>query len=152
MAEEYGFLRSTAEVCSCAKTVHVSSSYQADILYNHRYAMGAVKPDCPRLGLNIRASMETVAYSETIHQRDRQDERQADVKFLKDYAIRQIARFSHMTDKAAVLAYVDTGLDVTGLSALDVPLTVHQLISRVITDFITFLKSDLLKLSVRLFL
>jgi hypothetical protein len=36
------------------------------------------------------------------------------VKFLKDYAIGQIARFSHTKDKAAVLAYVDAGFDVTG--------------------------------------
>jgi hypothetical protein len=71
--------------------------------------MGAVKPVCPRLGLNIRASTDTVAYSETIHQRDRQDGRQADVKSLEDYAIRQIARFSHTKDKAAVLASVDAG-------------------------------------------
>jgi hypothetical protein len=55
----------------------------------------------------MRASTETVVYSETIHQRDGQDGRQADVKSIKDYAIRQIARFSHTNGKAAVLAYVD---------------------------------------------
>jgi hypothetical protein len=57
------------------------------------------------------------------------------VKSLKDYAIRQVARFSHTKDKAAVLAYVDAGSDVTGPSALDIPLAVHQVISRAITDF-----------------
>jgi hypothetical protein len=77
-----------------------------------------------------------VAYSETTHQRDHQDGRQADVKSLKDYAIQQIARFSHTKDKAAMLTYVDPGLDVTGPSALDIPLAVHQLISRAITHFI----------------
>jgi hypothetical protein len=80
--------------------------------------------------------METVAYSETIHQWDRQDGRQVDVKSLKDYAIRQIARFSHTKDKAAVLAYVHAEFDVTGPLALDIPLAVHQLISRAITHFI----------------
>jgi hypothetical protein len=80
--------------------------------------------------------METGAYSETIHQRDRQDGRQADVKSFKNCAIRQIARFSHRKGKAAMLAYVDAGFDVTGPSALDVPLAVHQLISRAITHFI----------------
>jgi hypothetical protein len=69
--------------------------------------MRAVKPDCPQRGVNIRASTATVAYSETIHQRVRQVGRQGDVKSLKDYAIRQIARFSHTKDKAAVLADVD---------------------------------------------
>jgi hypothetical protein len=93
-----------------------------------------------------------VAYSETIHQWYHQDGRQADVKSLKDYAIRQIARFSHTKDKAAVLAYVDARFDVTGLSALDIPFAVHQLISRATTHLITIPKSDLLKLSVRLFL
>jgi hypothetical protein len=113
-AEKCAFLGSTAEVCSCTETVHVSSSYQADIPCSHRYAMGAVKPVCPGRRLNIRASTETVAYSEMIHQRDRQDRRQAGVKSLKDYVIRQIARFLHTKDKAAVLTYVDAGFDVTG--------------------------------------
>jgi hypothetical protein len=114
--------------------------------------MGAVKPGCPWLGPNIRASTGTVGYSETIHQRDHQDGREADMKSLKDYAIRQIARFSHTKDKAAVLAYVDARFDVTGLSALDIPLTVHRLIYRAITHLITIPKSNLLKLSVRFFL
>jgi hypothetical protein len=140
MAEECAFLGSTAEIYSCAETVHASSSYQADIPCSHRYAMGTVKPVCPRPGLNIRARTETMAYSEKIHQRDRQDGRQTDVKSLKDYAIRQIARFSHTEDKAAVLAYLDTGFDVTGPSALDVPLAVHQLISRAMTHFINIPK------------
>jgi hypothetical protein len=102
--------------------------------------MGAAKPGCPGLGLNIRASTETAAYSETIHQRYRQDGRQADLKSLKDYAIRQIARFSHTKDMAALLAYVDAGFNVTGPSALDVSLAVHQLISRAMTHFINIPK------------
>jgi hypothetical protein len=76
-----------------------------------------------------------VAYPETIHQRDRQDGRQADVKSLRDYAIRQIAGFSHTKDQAAVLAYVNAGFDMTRPSARDIPLAVHQLISRAITHF-----------------
>jgi hypothetical protein len=44
MAEECAFFGSTAEVCSCTETVHVSSSYQADIPCSHRYSMGVVKP------------------------------------------------------------------------------------------------------------
>jgi hypothetical protein len=87
MTKECAFFGSTAEVCSCAETVHVSCFYQADIPCSHRYAMGAMKPGCPRLDLNIRASTETVAYSETIHQRDHQGGRQADLTSLKDYAI-----------------------------------------------------------------
>jgi hypothetical protein len=51
-----------------------------------------------------------------------------------------------------VLAYVDARFDVTGLSALDIPLAVHQLIYRAITHLITIPKSNLLKLSVRFFL
>jgi hypothetical protein len=98
--------------------------------------MGVLKPVCPRLGLNIPASTETVAYSDTIHQRDRQDGRRADVKSLKDYAIQQIARLSPKKDKAAVLAYVHAGFDVTGPSALDIPLVVHQFISRAMAHFI----------------
>jgi hypothetical protein len=98
--------------------------------------MEAAKPICPGLGLNLRASTETVAYSEMTHQRDRQDGRQTDVKSLKDYAIRQIARFSHTNDKVAVLAYVKAGFDVTSPSVLDIPLIVHQRISRAITHFI----------------
>jgi hypothetical protein len=47
---------------------------------------------------------------------------------------------------------VDARFDVTGLSALDILLAVHQLISRAITHLITIPKSDLLKLSVRFFL
>jgi hypothetical protein len=58
------------------------------------------------------------------------------VKSLKDYAIRQITRFSHTKDKAAVLAYVDAGFDVTGPSVLDIPLAVHSLTSRAIAHFI----------------
>jgi hypothetical protein len=63
------------------------------------------------------------------------------VKSLKDYAIRQIVRFSHTKNKAAVLAYVDAGFDVTSPSTLDIPLAVHQLISRAITYFINILKT-----------
>jgi hypothetical protein len=81
-----------------------------------------------------------VAYSDTTHQRDRQDGRQADVKSLKDYAIRQIARFSHTKEKAAVLAYVDAGFDVTDPSAFDIPPAVHQLLSRAIAHFINIHK------------
>jgi hypothetical protein len=36
MPEEWVFFGSTAEVCSCAETVRVSFSYQADILCSHR--------------------------------------------------------------------------------------------------------------------
>jgi hypothetical protein len=102
--------------------------------------MAAVRPGCPWLGLNIRASTETVAYSETMHQRDRQDGRQAEVKSLKNSVIRQIARFSHTKDKVAVLAYVDARFDVIGPSALDILLAVHQLISRAITHFMNIQK------------
>jgi hypothetical protein len=35
MAEEFALFGSTAEVCSCAETVRVSSSYQADIPCSH---------------------------------------------------------------------------------------------------------------------
>jgi hypothetical protein len=77
-----------------------------------------------------------VAYAETIHQQDRQDGRQADVKSLEDYAIREIARFLHTKDKAAVLVSVDAGFYVTSPSALDIPFAVHQLISRAMTHFI----------------
>jgi hypothetical protein len=35
MAEECAFFGSTAEVCSCAEAVHVSSAYQADIPCSH---------------------------------------------------------------------------------------------------------------------
>jgi hypothetical protein len=62
------------------------------------------------------------------------------MKSLKDYAIQQIARFSHRNDKAAVLAYLDAGFNVTGPSALDIPLAVHQLISRAIAHFINIPK------------
>jgi hypothetical protein len=62
------------------------------------------------------------------------------VKSLKDYAIRHIARFSHTKDKVVVLADVDAGFDATGPSALDIPLGVHQLISRAITHFINIPK------------
>jgi hypothetical protein len=102
--------------------------------------MGAVKPGCPWLGPNIRATTGTVGYSETIHQRDRQDGRHADVKSLKNCTIRQIARFSHTKDKAAVLAYLDAGFNVTGPAALDIPLVVRQLISKAITHFMNIPK------------
>jgi hypothetical protein len=74
------------------------------------------------------------------HQRGRQDGRQADVKSLKDYAIRQIAKFSHTKDKAAMLAYVHAGFDMTGPSIIHIPLAVHQLISRAATHFINIPK------------
>jgi hypothetical protein len=74
------------------------------------------------------------------YQRNHQDGRQAHVKPLKDYAIREIARFSHTKNNAAVLADVDAGFDVTDPSALDIPLTVHQLVARAITHFINIPK------------
>jgi hypothetical protein len=93
-----------------------------------------------KLILIVRFACAALDVGHPIHQRGRQDGRQADVKSFRDYAIQQIAKFSHTKYKAAVLADGDSGFDVTGQSALNIPLAVHQLISRAITPFINIPK------------
>jgi hypothetical protein len=51
--------------------------------------------------------------------------------------IRQIKRFLHSADKDAIGQYVAECFDPTSLSALDIPLAVHLLISRGIEVFTT---------------
>jgi hypothetical protein len=57
------------------------------------------------------------------------------MEWVRTYAFRQIKRFSHAKDKDAVLQYVGERLDVTGPSALEIPLAVYQLIARGISHF-----------------
>jgi hypothetical protein len=57
------------------------------------------------------------------------------VEWLRTYAFRQFKRFSHAKDKDAILQYTRERLDVTGSSALEIPLAVHQLIVRGILHF-----------------
>jgi hypothetical protein len=61
----------------------------------------------------LQASIETLNYSERVH--DRTGEvMNRDVLWLKMYAIRQIKRFSHSADNDAIGQYVDEHFDPTG--------------------------------------
>jgi hypothetical protein len=55
------------------------------------------------------------------------------LEWIVAYAGRQIKQFSHCGDKTAILGYVGERLDVSEPSALDIPLSVHRLMSRGIT-------------------
>jgi hypothetical protein len=75
-------------------------------------------------------------YSESVHDRHPQTGWTSEaVGWLRTYAFRQIKRFSHAKDKDAILQYIGERLDVIGLSALEIPLAVHQLIPRGISHF-----------------
>jgi hypothetical protein len=129
MNEECAFFGTSNEACGCAETVHMSSMYHTDIPCSHRYVLGATKPDMPTdMTLLVHATTTGMEYSETVHKRNRQPA--FEVPHLKQYAVRQICRFSHSRDKDAVAGYVDNASDATGPSALDIPLAVHGMIAR----------------------
>jgi hypothetical protein len=75
-------------------------------------------------------------YSESIHDRNPQAGWTIEaVEWLRTYAFSQIKHFSHVKDKDAILQYIGERLDVTGSSALEIPLAVHQLIAQGISHF-----------------
>jgi hypothetical protein len=134
MREECAFFGTSNEACGCAETVHMSSMYHTDIPCSHRSVLGATKPDIPTdMSLVVDATTAGRKYSETVHQRNRQPAIEA--PHLKQYAVRQICRFSHSRDKEAIAGYVDDTFDPTGPSALDIPLAVHGMIARSIEIF-----------------
>jgi hypothetical protein len=94
--------------------------------------MGAVKPPIPgTMHLTTQTSTHTLVYSETIRERDALESRRNEhLEWIIAYAGRQIKRFSHCGDKTAILGYIVEWLDVSWPSALDIPLSVHRLISR----------------------
>jgi hypothetical protein len=80
-----------------------------------------------------RARME---YSESVHDRNFQAGWTSKaVDWLRTHAFRQIKGFSHARDKDAILRYIGERLDMTGPSAFEIPLAVHQLIARGISHF-----------------
>jgi hypothetical protein len=97
--------------------------------------MGTQKPEIPPgLGLHIQPSTHAMEYSESVHDRNPQAGWTIEaVEWLRIYAFRQIKRFSHAKDKDAILQYIAERLDVTGPSALEIPLAVHQLITPEVT-------------------
>jgi hypothetical protein len=137
MREECAFFGATTEACGCEETVHISSMYHADIHTvpcSHPYVLGAAKSDIPtEMNLVVHATTAGMEYSETVHQRNPPHEIEA--PRLKQYAVRQICRFSHSRDKEAIAGYVNDTVDPTGPSALDIPLAVHAIIARGIEIF-----------------
>jgi hypothetical protein len=138
MDEECMDFGTSIEACSCGETVHLSSCYRTDIPCGHRYAKGARKPETPReLALKVKASTREMEYSEGVHDRvpapgwDGEE-----LGGLKSFACEQIKRFSGARNGKAVRAYV-TGqhIDLSGPSALDIPLSLHRLITCGIMHF-----------------
>jgi hypothetical protein len=99
--------------------------------------MGAQKPEIPLgLGLHVQPSTHAREYSESVHDRNPQAGWTSEaVEWLRPYAFLQIKSFSHAKDKGATLQYMGERLDVTGPSALEIPLAMHQLIARGILHF-----------------
>jgi hypothetical protein len=130
MAEESAFFGTSCDSCGCAETVHLSSSYLADVACSHRYSLKAHKPDIPdAMLIQLPANIKILDYSETVHDRTGETVNR-DVPWLKMCAIRQIKPFSHSVDKDAISQSVGEHFDPTESSALDSPLTVHLSISR----------------------
>jgi hypothetical protein len=88
------------------------------------------------MGIQLQASIETLDYSETVHDRTGEAANR-DAPWLKMYAIPQIKRFPHFADKDAIGQYVGEHFNRTGLSPLEIPLAVHISISRGIEVFMT---------------
>jgi hypothetical protein len=57
------------------------------------------------------------------------------VDALKWLACQQIKRFSHAKNGRAIAEYIAERMDVTGPSALDIPLSLHKLITDGIVYF-----------------
>jgi hypothetical protein len=99
--------------------------------------MGARKPGIPdSLVLNVEASTQKMEYSEDFHDRNPRPEwNREELESLKLFACQQIKRFSHAQSGKAVLEYVTREMNVTGPSALDIPLSFHGLIQSGIMHF-----------------
>jgi hypothetical protein len=81
------------------------------------------------MGIPLQASIETLNYSETVHDRTGKAVN-GDVPPVKICAIREIKRFSLSADKDVMNQYVGEHVNPTFPSGLDIPLAVHLLISR----------------------
>jgi hypothetical protein len=69
-------------------------------------------------------------YSEDIRERTQQDAPPERLDWPRQDAISQIRNFSHARGANAIREYVESHFDVSGPSALDIPLCGHHLISR----------------------
>jgi hypothetical protein len=111
MAEEHAFFGTSRDGRGCVETVHLSSSYRADVPCSHRYSLETHKPDIPDgMGIQLHASIETLDYSETVHDRTGEVVNR-DIPWLKMYAPRQIKRFSHSADKDVIGQHVGEHFD-----------------------------------------
>jgi hypothetical protein len=137
MEEECRDFGTSIEACSCAETVHLSSCYRTDIPCSHRYSKGAHKPDIPRRQvLKVEPSLHGMQYSEVIHDRaPRCNWSGEEVEGLKLFACQQIKRFSHVNRGKAIDEYVNERMDVSGPTALGIPLSVHKLIMDGVVHF-----------------
>lgn len=136
MREECEIFQSSSISCACSETKHLSACYRTELPCSHRYAMGATKPAIPEFVINTEPSTLRIERSETHHRRDPAigEDREVRRQF-SDFAYRQIRRFSHTKNKEGVRTYVDAHLNISGPSALDVPVAVHELIIRGIRHF-----------------
>jgi hypothetical protein len=131
MDEEIKDSGTSVKACSCGETVHLSLCYHTDIPCRHRYAKGARKPETPRgLALKVRASTQGMEYSEGVHDRiPAPGWSGEELEGLKLFACQQSKRFSGARNGKAVCGSVTDRMDVSWPSALDIPLSLHKLIT-----------------------
>jgi hypothetical protein len=129
MTEKCAFFGTSRGSCGCAETVHLSSSYRADVPYRHQYSLGVHKPDIPDgMEVHLQASIETLDHSETVHDRSGEVVNR-DVPWLTMKAIQQTEHFSYSANKDEIGQYVGEHFDPTGPAAPDISLAVHLVIS-----------------------
>jgi hypothetical protein len=86
--------------------------------------------------LEVQPSTQVMRSSEAVHDRGGEMESNTgEVKGLKLLAYRQIKRFSHARNKEAIRRFVGEGVDLSGPSVLEIPLSVHHLINRGVSHF-----------------
>jgi hypothetical protein len=70
MAEESAFFGISCDSCGRAEIIHLSASYRANVPCSRRYSLEAHKPEVPDgMEVQLQASIETLDYSETVHDR-----------------------------------------------------------------------------------
>jgi hypothetical protein len=130
---QYG---TTLDYCGCGETCHLAAMYRTACPCSHQYRMKADKPPFPdtRLDLSAPTSSLTIELE--------QESRVAAVPFSleqdakwRNYAVKEIKRFSFSRKTAEIVAYVDLHFQVGNAFVLGRPVLLFGLISDGIAQF-----------------
>ena len=104
--EEISFYHSTKDECECGENKLLSAIYENDLPCSHRIFLGATFPFFNPTKLEMRSKWVLLEVETTVLENE-SDIDASEEFFEKQYALRQIRRYSHYKNNEQIQAYLD---------------------------------------------